>query len=55
MYDLQSSEEDPLLENVMDIVHPDKVDGENEMKRTQDRHQALFSIYPMPDEVSVCI
>ncbi|XP_062509807.1 dedicator of cytokinesis protein 7-like isoform X2 [Corticium candelabrum] len=50
MYDLQSSEEDPLLENVMDIVHPDKVDGENEMKRTQDRHQALFSIYPMPDE-----
>ena len=51
MYDLQTSEEDSLLEGVLDVVHPDKVDKENKKRRMQERHQVLFSIYPMPEEV----
>lgn len=53
MYDLQSTEGDPLLDTVMDVVHPDKIDSENEKRRSHDRHQALYSIYPMPEEVKL--
>ena len=48
IYDLESTESDDLLKHVLDrSVSAEEQDKRNEGDRAEERHQSIFSLYPM--------
>uniref|UniRef100_A0A1B0BZM0 Dedicator of cytokinesis protein 7 n=1 Tax=Glossina palpalis gambiensis TaxID=67801 RepID=A0A1B0BZM0_9MUSC len=45
-FDLRRSINDPLIPSLLDDLPPEHVDQANEIKRQEDRQEALFSLYP---------
>lgn len=45
-FDLRRSINDPLIPNLLDDVPPEHIDQTNELRRQEDRQEALFSLYP---------
>lgn len=48
-FDLRSSANDPLIDGILERVQPENVDQINEAKRSEDRQDNLFSLYPNID------
>ena len=48
-FDLRSSINDPLISGLLDRVPIENVDQANEIKRSEDRQQAMFNLYPDSD------
>lgn len=52
-FDLRRSINDPLVPNLLDDVPPEQIDQTNELRRQEDRQEALFSLYPEADAEDV--
>ncbi|XP_035782880.1 dedicator of cytokinesis protein 7-like [Anopheles albimanus] len=50
-FDLRSSVNDPLITGVLDRISPESVDQSNDLKRQEARQQALFELYPCPEQL----
>ncbi|XP_059617297.1 dedicator of cytokinesis protein 7 [Phlebotomus argentipes] len=48
-FDLRSSVNDPLIPGLLDRIAPETIDQANENRRSDERHDALFSLYPDSD------
>ncbi|GFG38563.1 hypothetical protein Cfor_01625 [Coptotermes formosanus] len=52
-FDLRNSVSDPLIPSLLERVAPETLDQLNEVRRQEERHSALFSLYPLQDEEEV--
>lgn len=51
-FDLRNSASDSLIPSLLERAPIEEVDNLNEVRRMDNRQEAVFSLYPMHDEVS---
>uniref|UniRef100_T1J9Y0 Uncharacterized protein n=1 Tax=Strigamia maritima TaxID=126957 RepID=T1J9Y0_STRMM len=50
VFDLRNSASDPLIPSLLDRVPIEDVDNLNEKRRSEDRQESVFALYPLQDE-----